>query len=227
MATGRLEFDHAITLVGGGAPRAEDVRAARARAPVVIAADGAADHLADFGIDPDAVIGDLDSISDADTWQRRTQVIAIAEQDTTDFEKCLYTAKAPLYIGVGFTGRRVDHTLAVFHAMLGRPDRTVVLLSEMEVMALVPPKGVRLVLAPGARVSLFPLCPVGGVRSAGLEWPIDGLAFRAGAQIGTSNRAVERSVEIVPDGPGLLLMLEARWLDTLIGALVGTAPDKG
>ncbi len=144
----------------------------------------------------------------------------LAEQDTTDFEKCLYATEAPFHVGVGFTGGRVDHFLAVLHGMLRRPDRTVLLLGEADAMALLPPgRGVGLHLEPGARVSVFPLRPVVGVRSRGLRWPVDGLRMAPGERVGTSNEAVAPRVELGFDGPGALLIVERRYLGELVRAL--------
>ncbi len=72
----------------------------------------------------------------------------------------------------------------------------------------------------GTTVSLYPLVEVRGLASAGLRWPIDGLAFGAGRQIGTSNSAVAGRVELAVDGPGMLLILNRTWLDTLIDGIL-------
>ena len=122
-----LVFDRPVTLVGGGAVDRATVDEARAIAPELVAADSGADRLAGWGMVPAGVIGDMDSIGDPDRWRAGpTRFLSLAEQETTDFEKCLYATRAPFYIGVGFTGPRVDHLLAVLHAMLARPEKTVV-----------------------------------------------------------------------------------------------------
>ena len=73
-------------------------------APVLIAADGGADALHEMRLTPEAVIGDMDSLSDMAAWRGRTRLVHLAEQDSTDFEKCLYATQAPLYVAPGFTG---------------------------------------------------------------------------------------------------------------------------
>ena len=45
-------------------------------------------------------------------------VHAVGEQETTDLEKCLYSVEAPLFLGVGFLGGRVDHQLAAMNALV-------------------------------------------------------------------------------------------------------------
>ena len=54
-----------VTLVAGGPLRRAELRAALARAPHLVAADGGADRALALGVEPVAVIGDLDSLSDA------------------------------------------------------------------------------------------------------------------------------------------------------------------
>lgn len=215
-----LHFTNAVTLVGGGTLDRARLDQAMAVAPHLVAADGAADRLDALGLAPEAIIGDMDSLSDPAVWAERTQVVSLAEQDSTDFEKCLYATDAPFYVAAGFTGRRVDHMLAVFHAMLVRAEKHVVLLGEDEAIALLPPnRPVDISLAPGARVSLYPLLPARGVQSRGLRWPIDGLAFQAGQQVGTSNQAVADAVSLTVEGPGVLLMIEPQFLGSLLAGL--------
>lgn len=216
-----LRFDSPVTVVGGGALDRRMVETARRHAPVLVAADGGADRLAEMRLDPHAVIGDMDSVADPERWRNGpASFVHLAEQESTDFEKCLYATVAPLYLGVGFTGRRIDHTLAVLHALLTYRDRRIVLLGEDEVSALAPAgRNLRLAVTPGSRVSVFPLRPVTAVRSRGLEWPVDGLALAPGSRIGTSNRASQPVIEMEFDGPGALVMVEPEALGALIGAL--------
>jgi thiamine pyrophosphokinase len=208
-----------VALVGGGAASRAGFEAARARCAHVVAADGGANALRDWGVVPDAVIGDMDSVDDLAGLERAgARVLRLSEQETTDLEKCLYATEAPFYVGVGFTGRRFDHTLAALHALLRRPDPRVALLGEDDVVTMAPRRW-RARVEPGARVSLFPLRPVRALSSSGLEWPLTGLDFAPGLRIGTSNRAVAAEVSAEFDGPGMAAILEARFLDAALGGL--------
>lgn len=221
----RLRFDGPVALVGGGAASEDDVREAARRSSAVIAADGGCDLCARAGAAPlAAVIGDMDSARDLGRWRDHPgcQVIEIAEQDTTDFEKCLYTVDAPLYLGVGFFGRRLDHSLAALHVMLRRRAQKIILIGEEDVVFLAPPLW-RAELAPGARVSILPLTPCRGLGSTGLRWPIGGLDFALGRRIGSSNEADAALVTTRFDRPGAALLLERRFLDAAIASL--TAPE--
>jgi thiamine pyrophosphokinase len=216
-----VRFETPVTLAGAGPLSAARLATALAHAPALVAADGAADALARLGHRPDLVVGDLDSLADPGAWRASgTPLLHLPEQETTDFEKCLYATEAPWYLGIGFTGGRVDHMLAVLHAMLARPEKRVILLGEGEVITLLPPgRAVRLQATRGMRVSLFPLAETTGTVSEGLEWPLAGLTLSPGRQIGTSNRATGTHVAIGFDRPGALAMLEAAALPALIAAL--------
>jgi len=218
-----LRFPTPVTLVGGGDFDQAMIEAARRHAPALVAADGGADRLEALRLRPEAVIGDMDSVADPERWRAGPgHFVRIAEQDSTDFEKCLYATEAPFYLAVGFTGRRIDHMLAVLHVMLRYPGKRVVLLGEHEVSAFAPPGAVmRLTVTPGARVSVFPLMPVRALHSRGLVWPVDGMEMAAGTRVGTSNEASQPLVELQFEGPGALVMLERGALGSLVGAVGG------
>ena len=219
---GELTYDRPVTLVGGGALDSAMLAEATALAPTIIAADGAGERLIAMGRRPAAVIGDMDSTEDAAALARKTRVVALAEQDTTDFEKCLYTVSAPLYVAVGFTGGRLDHTLAVFDAALRRPEQTVVLLGEDEVAAPVPEnREMDIEVGTGARVSFVGLRETTGILSGGLQWSIKGVTMTMGRRTGTSNRATAAAIRFAFDRPGALVMLERSALRPLVAALGG------
>lgn len=190
-----IEAETGVTLVGGGPVTAPMLAAARRLAPRLVAADGGWDRAMALGHRPEAVVGDLDSISPAG----RAGAIHDPDQDTTDFQKALARIAAPFVIGVGFLGGRMDHALAALSAL---PER-VILLGEDD-LAFRPPADLRLDLAAGTRVSLFPLGPAKG-ESTGLEWPLTGLRFAPDARLGTSNRATGL-VHLRLSGPWIVLL---------------------
>lgn len=208
-----------VTLIGCGTVKETVLRRAIVQAPAVVAADGAAQVALDHGIMPDAVIGDFDSIPEAARARiPPARLHRITEQDSTDFEKCLRNICAPLVIGVGFGGGRVDHQLAAFHGLMRHADRPCLLLGERDLVFLMPP-ALCLSLPQGSRFSLFPLGEV-RARSLGLRWPLDDIGFAPGLRIGTSN-AVSGPVEIEVSAPAMLAILPARALEAVIAGLTG------
>lgn len=187
------------------------------RAPYLIAADGGANKAVEFGHIPEAVIGDLDSLAAAARAAiPADRICHVAEQDTTDFEKCLSRIEAPYILGLGFTGGRLDHVQAVLTVLVRHAGRRCLILGEEDVI-FVAPRRLSLAVEPGTRVSLWPAGAVSG-RSEGLYWPIDGIAFAPDGRIGTSNRATG-PVTLEFDADRMLVMLPRDCLRAAIEAL--------
>jgi thiamine pyrophosphokinase len=207
-----------ITLLGGGQASAEDLAEALTLAPKLVAVDGGLVTAQMAGRLPDAVIGDMDSAPpEALALIPKAQQHLISEQQSTDFDKALRHTDAPVVVGVGFCGGRVDHQLAAFHTLLVHADRPCLLVGAGEVILIAPPK-LSLGMERGEIVSLFPLVQVAG-QSNGLEWPIDGLTFDPARFIGTSNRALGQ-IELSLDAPGMLLIVPRRYLRELVAHFV-------
>ena len=217
----RILIDSAqnITLIGGAGVKPETLDRALSHAPVLVAADGGAQAALSLGHRPAAVIGDMDSIDDVQTWQNSDiEMFELSEQDTTDFEKCLYSVRAPLILGCGFLGARTDHALAAMHALLHTPGRPVVLLGEAD-LVFPCPRLLELELEAGTTVSFYPLLPVTGTVSQGLRWSVADIALAPGGRIGTSNAATGGRVRAGFDGDGVLAILPLQTLDRVVAAL--------
>ena len=191
-----LRFDKPVVLLGGGWVDLPLLGELVNEGVPLIVADGGANCLADSDVRPDAIIGDLDSLADASRWRERTRLIQLSEQDTTDLEKCLYSVEAPAFIGIGFTGNRLDHTLSALHVLLRYAAEKPMVLAAEQDWVFVPRRDVDLVLPVGSRLSLFPLAPTRVRRSSGLRYPLNGLQLATGQQIGTSNEVVDSTVQI-------------------------------
>lgn len=207
-----------VTVLGGGAVREADLTAALRLAPRLVAADGGADAALRFGHVPDAVIGDMDSMSDAARQVIPTDRIHhIAEQDSTDFDKCLRSVEAPVVLALGFTGARLDHQLAALTSLVRHPWQVCIMVGEQDVVFRCP-KLFAMDMTAGERVSLYPLSVVKGT-STGLRWPIDGVVLSSDARVGTSNEALGGPVTIRPDTDGLLVILPRDRLDDVVSVL--------
>lgn len=219
---GIIETSEGITLVGGGKVSPAAVKEALTLAPRLFAADGGADRALRFGLMPEAVIGDMDSISPAArALIPLDRQLRSPDQDTTDFEKCLAALAAPLILAVGFAGPRADHAMAVWNALARAPARRCIVIGPRDVVFAAPPR-ITLPLRAGTRVSLFPMAPVEG-ESEGLAWPIGGLGFAPGGRIGTSNRATG-PVRLSFAGPGMLVILPRPALRAAAAALAPGLP---
>ncbi len=209
-----------VTLIGGAEVNNQGLSRALALAPSVVAADGGADTALIHGLIPDAVIGDFDSISEsAREVIPAGKLHPISEQDSTDFEKCLNNIRAPLVIGVGFSGARMDHQLAAFNTLVRCPGQRCILLSEGDLAFLCPPS-LKLGIPTDTTLSLFPMGAVEGV-SDGLRWPIAGLNFAPDGRVGTSNQTTG-PVFITVTAPKMLVILPIVTLERVADALLDT-----
>lgn len=204
-----------VTLLGGGDVSAQDLAQSLALAPVLMAADGGADAALGLGHMPDAVVGDFDSLSPlARASIPLDRQFPVEEQELTDFGKCLSRLQAPFVLGLGLTGPRLDHFLAVLSQLAHAPMPCLVLGPDEVIFRC--PAQLDLALAPGLRVSLWPLAPV-RAWSAGLQWPLSGLDLRPEGRIGTSNRALG-PVSLRAEGP-LLVLLPREALGAVLAGL--------
>lgn len=215
---------NAVWLLGGADPDRAVSQFAAARAETglteapVVCADGGAALARLAGVDPLAVIGDFDSISDKDRAAiDPARLHHVPDQETTDFDKALSRIRAGVILGVGFTGGRLDHQLAVMTGLALQPDRPCVVIGEEDVICLCPPR-LRLDLPQGSRLSLYPLAGAEGT-SEGLDWPIDGLTLHPDGRIGTSNRVTHGQVSLTMASPAMLLILPRPALRPLLAGL--------
>lgn len=215
-----VDVSQGVTLVAAGPARRADLAKAQALAPILVAADGGARHLARFGAAPRAVIGDLDSLPQKLRAALPPGVLhEITEQDSTDFDKALRHIAAPFVIALGVLGGRADHLLAALSTLAKPGLPPTLLLGPQDVLFAAPPgQDLHLHLPPGTRLSLYPLTPQSG-QAKGLRWGIEGLRLDPLGRIGTSNEVQNANVFLRFNAPGMLVTLPARHLGAALTAL--------
>jgi thiamine pyrophosphokinase len=213
-----VQSTQGVTLAGGGRISASLLAQARLLAPVLVAADGGADRLLRLGAEPEAVIGDFDSVSQAARIRLAGRLFPIPEQATTDFDKALRSIDAPFVLGLGFAGQRLDHGLAVLTGLVSHPDKRCLILSGSDVTFLAP-RDLTLTLPVGSRLSLFPMGPVEG-ESEGLRWPLQGLKFTPAGIIGTSNEVAAPQVRLRFNADLMLVIMPRAGLAAALDGLL-------
>jgi thiamine pyrophosphokinase len=219
-----VSFTGLLVIVGGGIVDRELLSELYLRGGHLVGADGGADVIAAAGLKPEAIIGDLDSLANPSSWLGRTRMISIAEQETTDFEKALYSTRAPVTVALGMTGRRFDHTLAALDALARQAvNRPVILVDEADIaIALSGPFS--FTVEPRERVSVHPLTPIRFRSSEGLKYPLGGLKMAPGEKSGTSNEATKGPFAIEPDPrghpPTWMVILHKRHLFEAVAVLL-------
>ncbi len=148
-----------------------------AAAPLVCC-DGAADALADAGLTPDVVIGDLDSISPTRRERFRSVLVEDRDQETNDLTKAVNWCRQRGIQAVtilGATGKREDHTLANI-ALLARYnlDIRAEMVTDHGTFS-VARTSCEFATFPVQQISLFSLTPETAITSTGLKYPLAGM----------------------------------------------------
>ena len=211
--------DQPVTVIGGAGISQRDLMQCLKRSSKLISADGGTNYLIGKGIVPNLIIGDLDSLSNKVFWKDcGAKLVRITEQETTDFEKCIYSCNALYYLCLGFVGRRTDHFLSVCSTLVKFGNKGLIVIGSHDIILHIP-KSIELVLPLGTRVSLFPMKCLIGVSSRGLKWPISGIKFDPSTFVGISNRTSKNVVNVEISDFGMLMILPRGCLNAVFNYL--------
>ncbi len=166
------------------------------RAQVVLAADGGARFLIGLDVMPDAVVGDFDSLSEADASRLRAGGVELlrhpVRKDVTDGELAVDEALrrgAGQIVLTGATGA-LDHTLghlAILRRLAARGVAARLMAPQLTATVLVSPSAVAVDAVAGTRVSLVPMAGDATVTLSGLDYPLDRGVLPAEACLGLGN----------------------------------------
>ncbi|MCL2634656.1 MAG: thiamine diphosphokinase [Oscillospiraceae bacterium] len=157
----------------------------------IIAADGGYDNLKQFGIKPDLIIGDLDSINNipADIETIRFPIEKSASDMELAVEEAIRRGYGYFYI-YGALGKRLDHTLANIAVLVN--------ISKRGYLAYLIGGGCEITAVTNSRltfgkektgvVSVFPAGDEArGVTLTGLKYPLCDAVIKCGTTVGLSN----------------------------------------
>ena len=174
---------------------------------LVIGADGGGERLLAVGIEPDVVVGDLDSLSAVAQKQFSDRLVRDSAPDSSDLEKAVAWARtegADDIVVIGWSGGRLDHTLAAlalaFEGVQLHDDRFLVtaVAGSAEITA-----------QPGTLFSLMAL-PEAVVSVNGARWNLEQEPLTMGAR-GMHNEVAAGGRVQVECHTGKLLLLEGNF----------------
>ena len=200
---------YVVIIANGELPSRSKVRGIVRQASRVICADGGARHALRFGIHPDVVTGDLDSLPQGILKRLGSSEIVVSKsQNQTDLEKAiryLLRERARRIVILGATGKRIDQTLAniaLLEKYQGKANLTLVdATGEIEIVD----SRTRFRGRPGAIVSLLPIGKAARVTTKGLRYSLKNELLELGSR-GVSNVVVRPVVEIEIHRGRLLLV---------------------
>jgi len=205
----------ALIIANGEPPRKQLLQSLSKEADAIICADGGANTALKFGIRPDVIVGDLDSVhAEALVKFQKVPTCEDTDDDSTDLEKAISWAIKQKYdhiTVVGAAGKRLDHTVGNLGVLPKfYPDALVRLVDDLGELTYI---GKELTFAGkrGDVVSLIPLNRCEGITTKGLRYGLEDEVLELGVREGTSNVVIASPVTItVKKGHLLLYRLFAR-----------------
>ena len=202
---------HCLIVCNGEAPTHQLMHDEYHEHSALIAADGGAKSISEYGLKPDVVIGDMDSYHDT-LHTDDVHILEDTDQETNDLEKALYYAKANNYMDctiLGATNQRIDQTLKNLSVLKQfHPYFDQLIMKDRYGDLFLLPKEYHPNLPIGTTVSLFPLSgKVTGIFLKGFRYPLHGETLENGVRDGTSNVVTKPDALITYECGDLLMFI--------------------
>lgn len=173
----------------------------QAAGEMIICADGGYKAARAFGIVPDMIVGDMDSMDDQSQWP--CPVLRLPrEKDDTDMVACLKTARERGYRRfdiLGATGGRADHFLGNIQCLADCAARgeSAWLLDADNEITILSPGTYRFSKREGYYFSLLSYTPkVTDLTVTGTHWKLDHACLQSCHPLGVSNRVEEVAANV-------------------------------
>ena len=158
----------------------------------IVAADGAANTLINAGIDPEIIIGDLDSVDSS--FLKNRKYLKNSSQDSTDFEKSLDFLKEhnmlPAIIA-GINGGYIDHILNNISIF----SQTDSLFISNDVIGFIVSDYKMISVPPNTKISILGM-PSCIINSSGLKWELINYDLNLCGKNSCCNRVISDAVEL-------------------------------
>lgn len=206
-----------ILFANGELPAPKEILSMINEDDFLVAVDGGLGHLTRLGLQPDLIIGDLDSADDREVQHFRQQGVEVrkypVEKDETDLEIALFAAikmKPEKIWVVAALGNRLDQTLGNIF-LLSHPElagKNILMVDGQQEVFLIR-KSADLTGKEGQRVSLLPLNgPATAITTAGLKYPLNDETLYPERTRGISNHMTGEKAHIFLKS-GLLLCIHS------------------
>ncbi len=174
-------------------------------------ADGGANFAMKMGLEPQFIIGDLDSIHQTTLkyFREKTQVMKISRQNDTDVEKCLKHAiklKFNEAILTGVTGDRLDHTFCNLGIVLKYFDNIKIKIAAENSLLTVLTGMNKFKTFPGETISIYGIDSKTKISSSGLKYQLRKTTLPFGYKESTSNVAIASEIELKVDN-GIIFVI--------------------
>jgi len=141
----------------------------------IVCCDGSTQNLLLYGMQPDAIVGDLDSLSDELANRFSDRIFLDENQETNDLTKAVMWCIEMRYrdiVIVGGTGKREDHTIGNISLLADYIGNiNVIMVTDTGIFRPLL-KSSEILSFPGQQVSVFSIDPETEVTSYGLKYPL-------------------------------------------------------
>lgn len=187
----------AVLFLNGEAPNETAINHALSHSPeFTLCTDGAYQYLVELQIRPDAIIGDLDSLTNK---PQEIDIYHIEDQNTTDFEKALQflvERKFEYVVVLGSTGGQHDHFLGNLNAAFKfRNDLKICFFDQTQYFFLIDQTH-QFKTKTGNLVSLVPFPRAQIIKMQGLKYTLTNETLDITDRVGTRNSATQDEVSI-------------------------------
>jgi thiamine pyrophosphokinase len=205
-----LKFSGTIIVADGTFPTHEIPLGYLRNAKRIICCDGSAASLVLAGFTPDAIVGDMDSLSSELAKRFADRIFADKDQETNDLTKAVYWCKEKGYddlVIVGATGKREDHTIGNISLLAEYIKITRVIMVTDTGMFIPLPESTMITAFEGQQVSIFSINPETEITTTGLRYPLNKSKVK-NWWVATLNEATVERFNIDFDGGPVILYLK-------------------
>lgn len=142
----------------------------------IICCDGGAESLIKAGFIPDAIVGDMDSLSQSIAGRFQDRIFRNGDQDTNDLTKAVAWCSERGYrelVVLGATGKREDHTIGNISLLAEYIKKVnVKMVTDTGKLTAIMESSV-VQSFPGQQVSIFSIDPDTEITSQGLKYTLE------------------------------------------------------
>jgi thiamine pyrophosphokinase len=189
-------------LISIGGNSTSDVLSIESNFEEIIAVDSGIEHLLNLSLDPNTLIGDLDSISKKSLDEVKKNGVKIlafnSNKDQTDFELALNyleeAEKSKVYIIGGESGE-IDHLISIFLLIPSKSffENIIWLYGDKRIIFR---QKIELNIKKLTKFSIIPLSDLTNLSIDGAEWNLDNKDIRFGETLTLRNNTNEEQLNI-------------------------------
>jgi thiamine pyrophosphokinase len=177
----------------------------------IICADGGANHARRMKLQPDVIIGDLDSITyNTIKYFSKVPVMFDGDRNSTDLEKSIRYCirnKFKSVVIIGATGDRIDHTIGNVGCFKKFSRKINIKMIDSSGELSLIKKKIKIDNATGKTISLIPIDKCKGVSTKNLKYKLKNDVLELGSKEGTSNEVISDLVTVTVKSGYLLLYI--------------------